>query len=201
MIIRPAGISVVLSPCGASPALPQLDLRVLGTTGITFGAVVDAGPAREQNAPQDIASLPQIESAVPWQVRDVPWISSAVSPAATVPSTITLSIDPSSATSFNQAHVTVVGQLEGQTYTRISNIAFVCTDNPVYLPVVSRMAWPRLVAGSGCHQYETHHADDADDQHDVEHAGVAVFLLVHDAFVVGYRAVYCTQYRVVMFIR
>ena len=63
MIIRPAGISVVLSPCGASPALPQLDLRVLGTAGITFGAVVDAGPAREQNAPQDIASLPQIESA------------------------------------------------------------------------------------------------------------------------------------------
>jgi hypothetical protein len=143
MIIRPAGISVVLSPCGASSALPQLDLRVLGTAGITFSAVFDAGPAGEQSAPQDIASLPQIESAVPWLVRDVPWISSAESPAATVPSTITLSIDPSRATSFNQAHVTVVGQQEGQTYTRISEIAFVCTDNPVYMPVVSRMAWPR----------------------------------------------------------
>ena len=59
-----------------------------------------------------------------------------------MPSTITLTIDPTQAALFNQAHVTVVGQLEGETYTRTSEVAFVCTNYPVYLPIIRRLAWP-----------------------------------------------------------
>lgn len=68
--------------------------------------------------------------------------SSAQSPTTTVPSTIILTLNQAQATSFNQAYVTVVGQLDGATYRRASDIAFVCTDYPVYLPTVQRLAWP-----------------------------------------------------------
>ncbi len=142
MIVRPAALGVVLSPCEASSATPQIDLRVLGTADITFSATVDAGPAGAQVATQDAAPLPESVTATSWQVRDVPWIRSAQSPTVTVPSTITLLIDPSLAAPFNQAHVTVVGQLSGRTLTRTADIVFVCTDNPVYLPVIQSMAWP-----------------------------------------------------------
>lgn len=144
MIVQPAGVTVVLTPCQASATAPKVDLRVLGTTGVTFIATVNAGPGGTQAAPADAAPLPAASANdIPWQVNDVPWISSAQSPTTTVPSTITLLIDPSAAVSFNQAHVTVSGQLAGETYTRTSDVNFVCTDNPVYLPVVQRTAWPR----------------------------------------------------------
>jgi hypothetical protein len=143
MIVRPAGINVVQSPCKAAPAGRQVELRVLGTTGVTFSAVVAGGPAPAQVEAQAVGSSPESFTAIPWPVSDVPWISSAQSPTVTVPSTITLAIDPSGAALFNQAHVTVVGQLDGQTYTRASDITFVCTDYPVYLPTIQQSARPR----------------------------------------------------------
>jgi hypothetical protein len=143
MIVQPEGITVVLRSCRDSATKPKVELRVLGTAGITFDATVDSGPAGTEAATQSAAPHPESANAIPWQVNDVPWISSAESPTAVVPSTIVLSIDPLAAAPFNQAHVTVTGQLDGQTYTRTSNVNVVCTENPVYLPVVKRMAWPR----------------------------------------------------------
>jgi hypothetical protein len=60
-----------------------------------------------------------------------------------VPSKITVEIDPSRAGALNQAHVTVTGELDSEAYTRVANITFVCTDYPLYLPVVQRLAWSR----------------------------------------------------------
>ena len=142
MIVRPHGLSVVQAPCQPAAAPLQVDLRVLGSAGMTFSAAVDGGTAGLQTAAQADALLPAAVADVPWPVQNAPWISAAQSPTTTVPSTITLTIDPAQAALFNQAHVTVVGQLDGETYTRTSDVAFVCTDYPVYLPTIQRLAWP-----------------------------------------------------------
>jgi hypothetical protein len=158
MIVRPAAVTVVQTPCNAEneEARLQLDLRVLGTAGGPFSAVVDAGPGPA--AAQGLAAAtagPSLEqgveplaplfaagaAVVDWQVNNVPWIVSAQSPAAAVPSAITLTIAPSRAGAFNQAHVTV--RSEDNAYTRTAEIAFVCTDYPLFLPLVQRQAWPR----------------------------------------------------------
>jgi hypothetical protein len=79
---------------------------------------------------------------VTWPIRDLPWISSATSPTTTVPSTITLTLEPVAFTFFNQAHVSVDGLLGGTSYPRVANITVVCTDNPAYLPFVPVDNWP-----------------------------------------------------------
>jgi hypothetical protein len=73
-------------------------------------------------------------------VRDVPWITNAQSPTTTVPSTISLTIDPTGLAPFSQAHVVVAAQLGGQTLTRTATIDVLCTDRPLYMPVVQRLA-------------------------------------------------------------
>ncbi len=143
MIVRPHGLSVVHAPCPRAAAPLQVDLRVLGSAGVTFRAAVDGGPAALQTAAQGSAVLLAEAGDESWPVQNAPWISAAQSPTTTVPSTITLTLDQAQAALFNQAHVTVIGQLDGATYTRTSDIAFVCTDYPVYLPTVLRLAWPQ----------------------------------------------------------
>jgi len=142
MIVLPPGLTVLQAPCRPTGAPLQAALRVLGSSGMTFSAMVDGGPAELPTAPQAGALLPAEAADVTWPVQNAPWISAAQSPTTTVPSTITLTIDQAQAALFNQAHVTVVGQLDSATYTRTSDIAFVCTDHPVYLPTVQRLAWP-----------------------------------------------------------
>jgi hypothetical protein len=155
VIVRPAAVTVVQTPCNAEDeeARLQLDLRVLGTAGVPFIAVVAAGPglAAAQGLAAATAEPSLVQGAEPlgaagmaaidWEVNDVPWIVSAQSPTTSVPSTITLIIAPSRAGAFNQAHVTVTGA--GGAYIRTAEIAFVCTDFPVFLPIVQRLAWPR----------------------------------------------------------
>ena len=58
MIVRPQGVSVVQSPCPPTTALRQVDLRVLGSAGITFTASVDGGTADLQTAAQSGAFSP-----------------------------------------------------------------------------------------------------------------------------------------------
>ena len=92
-----------------------------------------------------LASGPQAVQAtdsVTWTVHnDVTWISSAKSPTATVPSTITLTINQPALSLINQAHVAVNGMLDGASYPRVANITIVCTDHPIYLPFVSNNSW------------------------------------------------------------
>lgn len=142
MIVRPPGLSVVQTPCQPTVTPLQVDLRVLGSAGMTFSAAVDGAVSELQTPPQAGALVPAEADDVTWPVQNARWISAAQSPTTTVPSTITLTIDPAQAALFNQAHVTVAGQLDGETYTRTSDVAFVCTDHPVYLPTVQRLAWP-----------------------------------------------------------
>ncbi len=142
LVVRPHGLSVVQAPCPPAAAPLTVNLRVLGSAGMTFTAAVAAGTADRQGAAHAGPSLPAAAADIAWEVDNVPWISAAQSPTTTVPSTITLTIDPAQAALFNQAHVTVVGQLGGTTYTRTSDIAFVCTDYPIHLPVIERLASP-----------------------------------------------------------
>jgi len=145
LVIKPAAKTVVISPC-AEPAAPlEVNLRVLGSAGMTFSAEVLPGPAAlaQETAQQSGQSAPQqSEAAVVWPVRDVPWISSATSPTATVPSTITLVISQPSLSAFNQAHVAATGQLGSASYTRVADLNVVCTDSPVYLPFTANNHWP-----------------------------------------------------------
>jgi hypothetical protein len=143
MIVRPHGLNVVQTPCQPAAAPLQVDLRVLGSTGMTFSAAIDGGTTGQQTAAQAGTLLPAGVTDVTWPVQNAPWISAAQSLTSTVPSTITLTIDPAQAALFNQAHVTVVGQLGGETFTRVSEVAFVCTDYPTYLPTIQRLAWPQ----------------------------------------------------------
>jgi hypothetical protein len=144
VVLRPAGVTLVKTPCTDRPETapaPVLTLGVLGTAGATFSAVITPGDALA--ADLAAAAAPAGSNAIPWTVQDVPWISSAHSPSATVPSKITVEVDPSRAGALNQAHVTVTGELDSEAYTRVANITFVCTDYPLYLPVVQRLAWSR----------------------------------------------------------
>jgi hypothetical protein len=143
VIVRPGALTVVVTPCAPAAAAAPVELRVLGTAGALFSAVVDAGPAAAPAGAQDPQWTPQGVDALNWEVRNVPWITAAQSPTSTVPSAITLALNPAGGAPFNQAHVTVTAQLGGQTLTRTANISLICTDFPLFLPSVQRLAWPR----------------------------------------------------------
>ncbi len=140
LVVRPAGLNVVLAPCAAPVQPLTVDLRVLGSSGLTFAAEVAPGPA--QKAETAVALEPAAVTAE-WPVNGVGWISSAQSPTTTVPSTITLTLDVAQAGVLNQAHVTVTGQYGAETFVRNANVSFACADYPVYLPFAARLLWPR----------------------------------------------------------
>jgi hypothetical protein len=136
LVVRPANRTIVVSPCTAEAAPLAVDLRVLGSAGITFSAAVGPGPV--------VAAQPAspMEAAVNWPVSDVPWITSASSPTATVPSTITLTLNPAAFAFINQAHVSVDGVSGSESFPRVANLTIICTATPNYLPFVPVDYWP-----------------------------------------------------------
>ena len=147
LVVKPAAGALLVSPCsGASAPLPYA-LRVFGSNGMTFSASVGAGPVAEIQAsaaaPAAAMALDEAaQTAISWPVVGAPWISSAESPTTTVPSTITLQINPAALGAFNQAHISVDGRLDAVSYPRVANITVLCTDYPVFLPAVYREQWP-----------------------------------------------------------
>lgn len=142
LVIKPAAKTVLVSPCSGATAAVPLDLRIFGSSGTTFSAAVGAGPVMQTEAAPTVGTAPAVGVAVSWPVAGVPWISNAESPTTTVPSTITLTINPTGLTGFNQAHVAVDGQLSGVSYPRVANVAVLCTDYPTFLPAVYNEHWP-----------------------------------------------------------
>ncbi len=142
LVVRPHAANVLFLDCKDQPA-HQFELKVLGSPGITYRAVVDGVSLAEQPAEEDVAPAPQETDVRSWPVRDASWISSAQSVTNTVPSSITLTFDTSRAAPLNQARVTVTGQSGAATYTRTADITLLCTENPLYLPHVAQSLLPR----------------------------------------------------------
>lgn len=142
LVLRPTARTLVVRTCAAQTEPLQISLRVLGSPGMSFSASVAPGPvATDASLPGQVVQ-PEAPAALEWPVNAVPWISSATSPTSTIPSTITLALTADALGAFNQAHVSVDGVLGSETFPRFANITVVCTDNPVYLPLVAHDDWP-----------------------------------------------------------
>lgn len=131
VILRPAGTTVVVSPCSAPATPPTVTFNVWGTAGSEFtGEVRPHGSA----AAADAGAL-----RADWPHNGVPWVASATSLTGTTPSAITLTLDVSKATGFDQADVLVMAMAPGVgAVQRRAVVNLVCTEHVLYLPTIGR---------------------------------------------------------------
>jgi len=145
IVASQSAFATVLYPCPGSEAAFGLDIRLQEPIQHTFTAQVLAGPLPAADISGADAPLLEVPDGLhapadfTWG-SNVPWIPSATSPVATLPTAVTLTIDPTQRTaSFEQAYLQITANdQQNPAITRNFPITLLCAAYQLHLPIVAR---------------------------------------------------------------
>jgi hypothetical protein len=139
IVVRPTSTSVTVAPCTVgNQVVTTRSFEIVGTPGSTFSATVVPGVA----AAREIAGVASPAQAVMPEIAwpsSVPWVTAVASGQITVPTTLTLTIDPARGPALDTAQVVIDGRLpNGTPQTRRATVSLTCAEEMLYLPFVGK---------------------------------------------------------------
>ncbi len=144
IVASPAALSNVLFPCPGSEAAFSVNIQLQEPLHHNFTAQVLSGPLPAADALVANAQLLSAPGATTapadfsWG-SNVSWITSATSPTTTVPSAVTLTVDPSQrAASFEQAYLQIIANdQQNPAITRNFPVTLLCASYQLHLPIIA----------------------------------------------------------------
>lgn len=135
IVVRPALAAVVVFPCTAENKVSTTrTFEIVGTLGSTFSARVVPADIMAGEAPGVSSPESSVGPVASWP-SSVPWITAVESGQITVPTTLTVTVNPALGPDFAEA---VLEVSSGQSVSTRATVSLICANQLVYLPYIGK---------------------------------------------------------------